>query len=44
MKRIQSGIVLLEEADLGNAAPQDVRYDLSLYGFDLTKRCRAGIQ
>jgi hypothetical protein len=36
MKRIQQGIVP-EEADLGNAAPQDVRYDLSLYGFDLTK-------
>jgi hypothetical protein len=35
-KRIQQGIVP-EEADLGNAAPQDVRYDLSLYGFDLTK-------
>src|SRR5882672_7275693 len=32
MKRIQQGIVP-EEADLGNAAPQDVRYDLSLYGF-----------
>jgi hypothetical protein len=36
MKRIQQGIVP-EEADLGNAAPQDVRYDLSLYGFDVTK-------
>src|SRR5260221_9336074 len=36
MKRIQQGIVP-EEADLGNAAPQDVRYDFSLYGFDLTK-------
>jgi len=36
MKRIQQGIVT-EEADLGNAAAQDVRYDLSLYGFDVTK-------
>jgi len=26
-----------EEADLGAAAPQAVRYDLELYGFDITK-------
>jgi hypothetical protein len=35
-KRVQQGDVG-EEADLGAAAPQAVRYDLELYGFDLTK-------
>jgi hypothetical protein len=35
-KRVRQGDVG-EEADLGAAASQPVRYDLSLYGFDLTK-------
>jgi hypothetical protein len=35
-KRVRQGIVG-EEADLGAAAEQTLRYDLSLYGFDLTK-------
>ena len=35
-KRIRQGIVG-EEADLQNAGEQALRYDLSVYGFDLTK-------
>jgi len=35
-KRVRSGDVG-EEADLGAAANQTLRYDLSLYGFDITK-------
>jgi len=35
-KRVRQGVVG-EEADLGAAAEQTLRYDLSLYGFDLTK-------
>ena len=35
-RRIKAGDVG-EEADLGAAAEQTLRYDLSLYGFDLTK-------
>jgi len=35
-KRARQGEVL-EEADLGAAAPQAVRYDLEVYGFDRTK-------
>ena len=35
-KRVRQGDVG-EEADLGAAASQPLRYDLSLYGFDLTK-------
>jgi hypothetical protein len=35
-KRVRQGIVG-EEADLGAAAEQKLRYDLSVYGFDLTK-------
>ncbi len=35
-KRVRAGDVG-EEADLGAAREQDLRYDLSLYGFDLTK-------
>jgi hypothetical protein len=35
-KRVREGKVG-EEADLGAAAEQTLRYDLSLYGFDLTK-------
>jgi hypothetical protein len=35
-KRVRQGIVG-EEADLGAAADQKLRYDLSVYGFDLTK-------
>jgi hypothetical protein len=35
-KRVRQGIVG-DEADLGAAAEQTLRYDLSLYGFDLTK-------
>jgi hypothetical protein len=35
-RRVRQGIVG-EEADLGAAADQPLRYDLSLYGFDLTK-------
>jgi hypothetical protein len=35
-KRVRQGIVG-NEADLGAAAEQTLRYDLSLYGFDLTK-------
>jgi len=35
-KRVRKGIVG-EEADLGAAAENPVRYDLSLYGFDITK-------
>ena len=36
MKRVQKGDVG-NEADIGAAASQTLRYDLSLYGFDLTK-------
>ena len=35
-KRVRKGEVI-EEADLGAAAPQAVRYDLELFGFDRTK-------
>ena len=35
-RRVKKGDVG-KEADLGAAAPQAVRYDLELYGFDLTK-------
>jgi hypothetical protein len=35
-KRVRQGIVG-EEADLQNAGEQTLRYDLSVYGFDLTK-------
>jgi len=35
-RRVRNGDVG-EEADIGAAAPQALRYDLSLYGFDLTK-------
>jgi hypothetical protein len=35
-KRVRQGIVG-EEGDLGAAADQKLRYDLSVYGFDLTK-------
>src|ERR1700730_8491465 len=35
-KRARQGEVV-EEADLGAAAPQAVRYDLEVYGFDRTK-------
>jgi hypothetical protein len=35
-KRVRQGIVG-EEADLQNAGEQALRYDLSVYGFDLTK-------
>src|SRR5437899_3284368 len=35
-QRVRKGEVV-EEADLGAAAPQAVRYDLELFGFDRTK-------
>jgi len=35
-RRVRQGEVV-EEADLGAAAPQAVRYDLEVYGFDRTK-------